>query len=285
MYRFLLFVFLCSTSYSVGQNNEAFQIYNQKGKKISVKKFLKSIEPIDILLFGEFHDNPIAHWLELKTAQHLRSVGNLTLGAEMFETDQQQVLNAYIAGDLTQEGMDSMLLLWPNYKTDYKPLVDYAKKNDLSFIATNIPRKHASFVYRNGLKALEKELNEEDKPFVAPLPILYDAELPGYKAMLEMMGHTPNPNFPKAQAIKDATMAHFILKQHALDNHPFLHFNGAYHSNNYEGIYWYLKKTAPNLKVTTVSTVQQKNVRQLDAESRGVADFIIVVDQDMTKTH
>lgn len=285
MQKYLLLVFLFVASFGMSQKVEPFRIYNQKGKKVSVKKFLKSMTSADIILFGEYHDNPIAHWLELKAAQHLQSVGKLTLGAEMFEADQQKTLNAYLAGRLTQDGMDSTLQLWPNYKTDYKPLVDFAKKNEISFIATNIPRRHASFVYRNGLEALETSINEEDKAFVAPLPIEYDSELPGYKSMLKMMGHTPNPNFPKAQAIKDATMAYFILKQHDLDKHPFLHFNGAYHSNNYEGIYWYLKKKNPDLKVTTVSTVEQKAVNQLEDEFKGLADFIIVVDQDMTKTH
>jgi uncharacterized iron-regulated protein len=28
--------------------------------------------------------------------------------------------------------------LWSNYQTDYRPLVDFAKENNLRFIATNI---------------------------------------------------------------------------------------------------------------------------------------------------
>jgi hypothetical protein len=35
----------------------------------------------------------------------------------------------------------------------------------------------------------------------------------------------------------------------------------------------------------TIATVEQKDVKDLEKENLGKADFIIVVDEDMTKTH
>ena len=55
-----------------------------------------------------------------------------------------------------------------------------------------------------------------------------------------MAGSHATPNLPKAQAAKDATMAHFILKNFD-PNKLFLHFDGSYHSDNYEGIVWWIK--------------------------------------------
>ncbi len=85
----------------------------------------------------------------------------------------------------------------------------------------------------------------KQKKFIAPLPIDYNPELPGYKGMLEMTGGMGSPhandNLPKAQAVKDATMAYFILK-YLQQGTIIIHYNGTYHSNNFEGIYWYLKK-------------------------------------------
>lgn len=98
-----------------------------------------------------------------------------------------------------------------------------------------------------------------------------------------MAGHG-SANMPKAQAIKDATMAYFILnyfKQGSL----FIHFNGAYHSDNYDGIVWYLKNKQPNLKLATISTVSQKDIGKLLDEHKGKADYIICVDEDMTNTY
>ena len=119
-----------------------------------------------------------------------------------------------------------------------KPLVDFAKENKLAFIATNIPRRYASLVSKKGFEALDN-LTEEEKTWIAPLPILYDATLPGYVEMMKMMGDHTSPNMPKAQAIKDATMAYFIQKN-LQPNSVFIHYNGTYHSDNFEGIYWYL---------------------------------------------
>jgi uncharacterized iron-regulated protein len=173
--------------------------------------------------------------------------------------------------------------LWSNHRTDYKPIVDLAKEKNIHFVATNVPRKYARMVNKQGLESLDA-LPAEEKAWIAPLPIAYDANLPGYKAMMEMMGDHATENFPKAQAIKDATMAHFIL-QNFKSGSLFIHYNGTYHSDNFEGIYWYLKKQKPELKVVTISAVSQKNIGELEKEHLKKADFILVVDEDMTKTH
>lgn len=99
-----------------------------------------------------------------------------------------------------------------------------------------------------------------------------------------MMGGHGGSNLPKAQAIKDATMAHFIL-QYYQNGSLFIHFNGAYHSDFYEGILWYLKKNRPELKYATITTVSQKNIGQLEAEHLGRADYIICVPENMTTTY
>ena len=86
------------------------------------------------------------------------------------------------------------------------------------------------------------------------------------------------------RASKDATMAHFILKYYT-PGKLFIHFNGSYHSENYEGILWYLKQQKPDLKYGTITTVSQQNIKSLLAENKGKADFIICVDEDMTNTY
>ncbi|MDP2162468.1 MAG: iron-regulated protein, partial [Flavobacterium sp.] len=84
--------------------------------------------------------------------------------------------------------------------------------------------------------------------------------------------------------IKDATMAHFI-SQNLKPQTVFIHYNGTYHSDNFEGIYWYLKKEKPNLKLLTISTVTQKDIGKLEKENHNKADFILVIDEDVTKTY
>src|SRR5690606_2049928 len=149
--------------------------------------------------------------------------------------------------------------------------------------ATNVPRYLASTVYRGGWEALDT-LSEKEKGYLPTLPVPYNAELPGYKAMLDMGGAHASETMPMAQAIKDATMAWNIIQNLPGDG-VFLHFNGAYHSNNYEGIYWYIHQYAPETTISTISTVRQTDLSKLEEENRGVADFILVVDEEMTRTY
>jgi uncharacterized iron-regulated protein len=265
------------------QQKPAYILYNAKGKKVDYEKMIRILAEKDIVLFGEFHNNPIAHWLQLEVTTSLKQKRELVLGAEMFEQDNQEALDLYIQGKIKAKGLDSMARLWKNYPTDYAPLVNFAKENQIAFAATNVPRRYASMISKGGFEALDT-LSAKEKTWIAPLPIAYDPELPGYKKMMEMMGGHSGANLPKAQAIKDATMAHFILQYYKTGS-LFIHFNGSYHSDNYEGILWYLKNKRPELRYATITTVSQKDVNTLLDENKGKADFIICVDENMTTTY
>jgi len=265
------------------QNKPAYVLYNAKGKKVSYEKMLKTLQQKDVVLFGEFHNNPISHWLQLEVTKDLKQKRDLVLGAEMFEQDNQPALDLYLQGKLSAKGLDSMARFWKNYPTDYAPLVNFAKENNIAFAATNVPRRYAAMVSRGGFQALDT-ISAKEKTWMAPLPITYNAELPGYKNMLAMMPGHGGENLPKAQAIKDATMAYFIL-QYYKPGSLFIHYNGAYHSENYEGIVWYLKDSRPEINIATITTVSQKDIHHLLAENKHKADFIICVDEDMTTTY
>ena len=282
-YMKILFLFLALSFSLLAIDKPAYVLYNAKGKKVAYEKMLKDLRGQDIVLIGELHNNPISHWLELEITQALAEQRQLVLGAEMFERDNQLALTNYLQGKITAKGLDSSARLWKNYKTDYAPLVNFAKEKNLPFIATNVPRKYASQVSRSGFESLEK-LTEEEKSWIAPQPIAYDANLPGYQKMLTMMGEHTSPNMPKAQALKDATMAHFLFSNWTPGS-LFIHYNGSYHSEYHEGISWYLKRYKADIKIATIATVSQKEITTLLPEHLLKADYIICVEEDMTGTY
>ncbi len=104
--------------------------------------------------------------------------------------------------------------------------------------------------------------------------------------MLNMkgMGGHVNENFPKAQAIKDATMAHFTMKNWSKGK-TVIHYNGSYHSNNFEGIVWHIKQSHPDLNIMTIANVSQKDIAELEEDNKGLANFILCVPDSMTKTY
>ena len=281
-YIFAILAFVVSLN-TIAQDKLPYQIFDVNGKKTSYAKMLKQAENVEVVLFGEHHDNSIIHWLQLEFTKDLAEKKQLVLGAEMIEADNQKQLDQYLKDEINQKAFDTLARLWNNHKTDYKPLVDFAKEKKINFIATNVPRRYASLVYKQDFQALDK-LSAEEKTWIAPLPIAYDKNLPGYVKMLEMMGDHASETMPKAQAIKDATMGHFIL-QNLKPNSVFVHYNGTYHSDNFDGINWYLKQGKPAIKIMTIATVSQKDISKLEKENLKLADFIIVVDEDVTKTY
>ena len=275
---FILSIFLCAEGFS----QEAFAFFTQNGKRTSYRKLLRKSKKADIVLFGEYHNNPIAHWLEVKLTKDLLGKRSLILGAEMFERDNQDALDGYLQGTIDQKGLDTLARLWKNYKTDYKPWVDLAKREKLPIVATNIPRKYANLVYKKGLQALDT-LPSAERKWIVSLPFPYDGNLSQYEKMKKMARHNPE-NLPMSQAIKDATMAESI-ETHYKKGSLFLHLNGSYHSDFFQGIYWYLRKRNPNLKILTISTLSQSSLKKLSSEAYGQADFILVVDEDMTGSY
>jgi uncharacterized iron-regulated protein len=265
----------------------AYLIFSEKGKQADYSDILKAAKDADIVFFGELHDMPICHWLELELAQDLyKERGkNLVLGAEMFEADNQLILNEYLSGLIKDKNFEAEARLWPNYKTDYKPLLVMARDSGIRFIATNVPRRYATMVNKSGFGILET-LDPEARKFIAPSPIKYDPELQCYKEITQAMGDPAmhvTDSIGQAQAIKDASMAHFIAANWTPGN-TMLHFNGSYHSDRFQSILWYLKLTNPSLRIVTISSVQQKDISKLDDESKGLADYIIVIPETMTKT-
>ena len=248
---------------------------------------IRSLQKADVVFFGELHNNTFAHWIELQVLKDLYATNTrLTLGMEMFEADDQVVLNEYLAGLIEEKHLIKESKIWDNYATDYKPLIEFARAHTLSVVATNVPRRYANLVYRKGLQSLDS-LSSESKKWMAPLPIGIDYSLSGYKAMMEGMGQHGNgsaANLVASQALKDATMAHFIAAN-LVEGGVFDHINGAYHTQDYQGIVTYLKALKPDLRIVTLHTVEQEKIEDLDKSNMSKADFIFCITDDMTKSY
>jgi len=287
MIRLFISIYLIysNTIFQAQSIEKAFILYNSEGKKTSVKKLLKDSKKANCILFGEYHDNPIAHWLQVEMARSLSNSKNLCFGFEMFESDQQELLDAYISGKLTDQQFNDSCRLWPNFETDYKPILTLAKEKGIPCIASNVKRKYASLLFKKGRVALDS-LSEAEKMKFASLDFKIDSTLSQYREVRKMGGHGMGIGMMEAQAFKDATMAMHIQKHLSL-NFQVLHFNGAFHSDYFQGILWYLMQERSFLikSYLTISTVSQSDINKLEKEHIGKANYILCVPENMTKTH
>ena len=266
---------------------KAYQFY-EEGEEITHEEAVKVLTKADVILFGELHNHTMVHWLQFKTAQKLLESADLIMGAEFFETDDQLLLNELIAGLTPMKKFEDEAKLWPNYETDYRPILQLAVDSQITFIGTNIPRRYASFVAKNGLEMLET-FPEKSLSLIPPLPMPFSMETPGYQEVYDMMnaGHgmpmSPE-NFVRAQAIKDYTMAYNIgenIKKKSI----FLHFNGDFHSKDFGGVYWYLNELYPKLKVKSIKVIEVEDFETLTAEDLGGGDIILAVPEDFVKSY
>ncbi len=289
MKRSLLYIlFAAFIGFSFTNDKPAYTLYNNKGKVAKFSEMVKDLAKSDMVFFGEYHTNPISHWLQYELAKSLyEERGNqLVFGAEMFENGNQLVLNEYLAGFYAEKKMlVEITQLWGNYKTDYKPLVEFAKEKELRFIATNIPRRYASMINKGGMDALKK-MSPEARAMIGPdLEKYFDVSV--YADMADKMGgHVPPTmiNIQTAQASKDATMAHFSIINHK-EGDLLFHLDGAYHSDYYRGIVWWVNKIKPGYNIKTVTTVLESEWAEMTKEQKKtIADYTIVVADDMTQT-
>ena len=284
--KYLITLLMLSLALSTYADNhhDIYKIYTSKGKEVSFDKMMKATTNKSHVFMGEYHNNAVSHWLqvEIMTALYELHKKNLIMGAEMFEADNQYILDEYLKGQISSKNYQNEMRLWPNYNTDYKPLIEFAKSKELQFVASNIPRRYANMVYKKGLESLN-DLTEMAKSFFVPLnQFQFDSTITCYKEIYEMQHG--GEGMATAQAIKDATMAYFILK-YTKPNSVFLHFQGAYHSDNYQGIIHYLKQKIDLENILTISTVTQDDICSLEEENKGIADFIICVKENVTTTH
>lgn len=266
---------------------KAYTLFDAKGNEITYDEMIRELAVPDVVFFGETHNCPITHWLELEVARSLYAVhgDKLMMGAEMLEADNQLILDEYMQRVISYDYYEAEARLWDNYSTDYAPFVFFAKENGIRFIATNVPRRYANVVKNRGLQYLDS-LSAEAKRYLPPLPVnfTYDSSNDAAFALMGMLGHGKgNPRYlAEAQAIKDATMGWFIAKNM---KQKFLHFNGNLHSDGHEGIVPYLLRYRPGTTVKVICSVRQEQIDRLDDENVGRADFYICVPEDMTTSY
>ncbi len=276
---------VCSCAFSANAI-EAFRLFDNSGRQVGFEEMIDSLGKAEVVFIGENHNCPVSHWMELEItkALHEKHGNNLVLGEEMMEADNQLILDEYLSGKISYDRFETEARLWPNYSTDYYPVVYYAKDNGIPFVATNVPRRYANAVSNSGLGALDS-FSQEALSYMAPLPIPFEYNTDEADAKFGMMQlisrRTPEEmrNLAEAQALKDATMGWMIAKA-MKPGTRFVHINGTMHSNSGDGIIPYLLKYRPSTQIATVTSIREDEIDSIDPDYLGLADFYIVVPTD-----
>lgn len=275
----LCFFSLLSTVRAGAQDTDmAVFVQSRTAQPVSLETMLGDLASYDVVVFGEFHDSQPIHDAELAVLKGLyrQNGANLALSMEMFERDVQPVMNDYLAGKITEGEFLAASRPWPQYKTAYKPLVEYAKAHHIPVLTGNIPRRIAATYAKS--KTLDS-IADEDKQY---LPNVHRAGSAAYRekfaAVMQGMNTMPGgmkippqmvqPMF-MAQCLKDDAMAESIIQYR--QQHPqavVYHVVGNFHSAGHLGMAEKMAWLQPKTRIAVIDTVHYE--KHKDA-IRGIA--------------
>lgn len=275
---------------AAGNDWSGWRIHNAaSGRDIAASELVARLARADVVFIGEQHDDPEAHRVEqaLLAALHQRLGNRLTLALEMFERDGQPALDEYVAGKSDEKTFARSVTLWSNYRTDYRPLVEYARTHRLPVLASNLPRRFARRVSQEGLVTL-RDLPPADRFLVAAW---ISAPEDGYwERFREIIGDGHGGRgkalddaslrrFYEAQCAKDDTMAETIVRS-LRSGRQVLHINGAFHSDRGQGIpqrVLWRRPLETRLVVVTIVPIAGDPAGAETGTYGGEADYVVLV--------
>ncbi|NOH79417.1 hypothetical protein F0231_06640 [Vibrio sp. RE86] len=244
-----------------------YQLYSPSQQTLSLDSLPKTLLDADVILVGEWHTHAGIHRFQTNLIEQLKESREVAVSMEQFSRDKQAVVDNYLSGKIGEQVLIKDSNAWPNYESDYRPLVELAKANDLNVIAANAPKPFVRCIGRKGLSYLNK-LNDEQRSYLAQS---IDTSNSAYKEKFMASMHHGKPEQTEkqyaAQVSWDETMAESItlyLDQNT--THQVVHIAGKFHTEQGLGTKASILKRNPNLNVVVItptnSITEQDNQNQ-----------------------
>ena len=209
-----------------------YQLASNNGQPIALNQLPSALTDADVVLIGEWHTHSAVHRFQTDFLKaRLADSKDVALSMEQFTRQHQDIIDDYLAGEIGEQVLMSDAAAWPNYQSDYRPLVELAKSQGIDIIAANAPKPVVQCIGRNGIDYLEK-LTPEERQWVADEVNTNDSPYKE-KFMASMHHGTPEQTEKQfaAQVTWDETMADSIVKY--LDENPdtqVVHVAGKFHT-------------------------------------------------------
>ena len=186
--------------------------------EISLEQAAGKLPSPGIVYVGEFHDNAAHHAAQLAVIQSLdKRKRPVAVGLEMFQHIEQSVLDAWVAGALSEDEMRRAFAR--NWSQDwylYRDIFLYCRDRSIPMIGLNVPRSITRKVARNGFESLTPEEIGKLPPIVCRVDRAYE------EFLRRVLGHHGSESgfrrFCEAQLVWDTAMAIYALAY--LEDHP-----------------------------------------------------------------
>jgi uncharacterized iron-regulated protein len=184
-------------------------------------KIMEQIDDARVVLVGETHPRYDHHLVQLEILKLLyQKSAKLAIGVEWFQRPFQKHLDAYIAGEITEQEMLHQTGYFERWRFDYRlyrPIIQYAREFKIPVIALNASQELSHALSKSGFDDLPAELKEQ-------LPGSYDWSDKAYEKRLRSV-FEEHPNYPgefedflRGQLTWDESMAESAAQY--LDKNP-----------------------------------------------------------------
>lgn len=234
-----------------------YQLATPLGKPLTLSALPASFSAADVILVGEWHTHSGIHRFQTDLLFHLLQQHRpIALSMEQFDRSAQPILNQYLLGEIGEQYLIKQANAWPNYQSDYRPLVELAKRYQAPVIAANAPKAIVRCIGRQGPEYLN-QLDSEQRALVAQE--IDNSDSPYKQRFMTSMHHgneQQNERQFAAQLTWDETMAESIrdyLVHHP--GHQVMHIAGLFHTQQGQGIAAALKRRLPEINIVIITPV------------------------------
>jgi uncharacterized iron-regulated protein len=265
------------------QHSYDYRLLKPAGQPIELDQLVKELKDSDIIVIGEFHGNHGSHLLQmqLQAALHKQRPEQI-LSLEMFNKDQQSILNRYLDGEVGEKYLINEAPAWPNYSASYRPMIEFSKHHLIPVVAANAAADIVRCIGRYGQGYVDI-LNPEEKGWIARSPFQDDENYrQKFYSFMESMQHGQMDDAKilasySAQLARDNTMAEAIIE--AIDQHQnaqVIHLNGSFHSESGLGTIALIKQRRPNLKISVITPINRElgQTLKLDNEESDLGNYL-----------
>lgn len=235
-----------------------YRLSGEQQDLLTLEQAVARIAGADIILVGELHSHPGVHLLQSQLLRELYNVSQqqgrpLVLSMEQFSRADQSTLDAYLADKIGEAALIREGNAWPNYPSDYRPLVEFAKAQRMAVIAANAPKPLVSCIGHEGPEWLDKLPASRRSLLARQLTLGDDAYRQKFMASMHHGDPDSNARRFAAQTSWDDTMAESMVDY--LAKHPgqqIMHIAGNFHVEGGLGIASRIASRNPALKVALV---------------------------------
>ncbi|MGY3959126.1 ChaN family lipoprotein [Aeromonas popoffii] len=246
--------------------------------ELTLTQAVERVADADIVLVGELHTHSAVHLLQARLLAGLANTSQadgrgLALSMEQFSRADQPVLDAYLAGRIGEAALIRDGNAWPNYQSDYRPLVEFARQQHLPVIAANAPKPLVSCVGQEGPAWLDKLPAHRRSQLARELTLTDDPYRQKFMVSLHHGDADDNARRFAAQTSWDDTMAESMVDY--LNSHPgqrIMHIAGNFHVEGGLGLASRIASRNPALKVALV-VPETEAQRDAHATSGRTADI------------